>query len=66
SIDGELKNVDKLWEPFARGENAQDKKIDGNGLGLSIVKKIMELNKIDFGIKIEENKFQFFFDIFRS
>lgn len=66
SIDGELKNIDKLWEPFARGENAQDKKIDGNGLGLSIVKKIMELNKIDFGIKIEENKFQFFFDIFRS
>lgn len=66
NINGKLKNSDKLWEPFTRGENAQEKKIEGNGLGLSIVKKIMELNKINFGIIVEENKFKFFFDIFRS
>lgn len=66
SIKGKLDSVDNLWEPFTRGENAKEEKIDGNGLGLSIVKKIMELNKIDFGISIEDKKFKFFFDIFRS
>ena len=66
SIKGKLDSVDNLWEPFTRGENAKEEKIDGNGLGLSIVKKIMELNKIDFGILIEDKKFKFFFDIFRS
>lgn len=66
SIKGKLDSVDNLWEPFTSGENAKEEKIDGNGLGLSIVKKIMELNKIDFGISIEDKKFKFFFDIFRS
>lgn len=66
SIKGKLDSVDNLWEPFTRGENAKEEKIDGNGLGLSIVKKIMELNKINFGISIEDKKFKFFFDIFRS
>ena len=60
SIKGKLDSVDNLWEPFTRGENAKEEKIDGNGLGLSIVKKIMELNKIDFGILIEDKKFKFF------
>lgn len=65
-IKGNLDRIDNLCEPFTRGENAKEEKIDGNGLGLSIVKKIMELNKIDFGILIEDKKFKFFFDIFRS
>lgn len=66
SIKGNLDNTDNLCEPFTRGENAKEEKIDGNGLGLSIVKKIMELNKIDFVIIIEDKKFKVFFDIFRS
>lgn len=66
SIKGNLDTIDNLCEPFTRGENAKEEKIDGNGLGLSIVKKIMELNKIDFAIIIEDKKFKAFFDIFRS
>ena len=65
-IKGNLDNTDNLCEPFTRGENAKEEKIDGNGLGLSIVKKIMELNKIDFAITVEDKKFKVFFDIFRS
>ena len=61
SIKGNLNSIDNLCEPFAKEE-----KIDGNGLGLSIVKKIMELNKIDFAITVEDKKFKVFFDIFRS
>lgn len=66
SIKGNLDSIDNLCEPFTRGENAKEEKVDGNGLGLSIVKKIMELNKIDFKITIENKKFKVFFDIFRS
>lgn len=66
SIKGKLETINNLWEPFTRGENAKEERIDGNGLGLSIVRKIMELNKIEFGILIEDKKFKFFFDIFRS
>ena len=66
SIKGNLNSIDNLCEPFTRGENAKEEKIDGNGLGLSIVKKIMELNKIDFAITVEDKKFKVFFDIFRS
>lgn len=67
SIAGDnIEDIEKLWEPFARGNNANELRIDGNGLGLSIVKEIMKLNKIQCGIEIKEKKFIFWFDIFRS
>lgn len=59
-------DISKLWEPFSRGSNANELSIEGNGLGLSIVKKIMELNKITCGIYLKNKKFTFWFDILRS
>ncbi|MBP7978982.1 MAG: HAMP domain-containing histidine kinase [Sebaldella sp.] len=53
------KDKDLLWEPFSRGENATDKSIDGNGLGLSIVKMILKLNGLIPEIEIKNNKFIF-------
>lgn len=50
---------ENLLQPFARGENATELKIDGHGLGLSLIKKILELHSIPFDIKIEEEKFIF-------
>lgn len=67
SIAGESTgDISKLWEPFSRGSNANELSIEGNGLGLSIVKKIMELNKITCGINLKNKKFTFWFDILRS
>lgn len=67
SIDGRSTgDTSKLWEPFSRGDNANELSIEGNGLGLSIVKKIMELNKIPCGINLKDKKFTFWFDILRS
>ena len=34
--------VPRLFEPFYRGEEAQDRQIRGSGLGLSLVKRIVE------------------------
>ena len=67
SIDGGgTGDISKLWEPFSRGDNANELSIEGNGRGLSIVKKIMELNKISCGIQLKDKKFTFWFDILRS
>lgn len=57
------KDLLSLWEPFARGENATESHLDGYGLGLSLVKKILELHKLNFGIETEENSFIFWIDI---
>lgn len=48
-----------LLQPFARGENATELKIEGHGLGLSLIKKILELHGIPFEIKLKEDKFIF-------
>ena len=53
------KNKELLWEPFSRGENATDMSIDGNGLGLSIVKMILKLNNLNPEIEIKDDKFIF-------
>ncbi|MGL5175853.1 MAG: sensor histidine kinase [Cetobacterium sp.] len=55
------KNIDinDLFEPFHRGENALNENIDGSGLGLSLVKKILQLHEIDFNLTIENNIFNF-------
>ncbi|MGL4403589.1 MAG: sensor histidine kinase [Fusobacteriaceae bacterium] len=48
----------KLLEPFNRGSNSNSE-IEGSGLGLSIVKRILELLKIQYAIEIERNIFVF-------
>jgi signal transduction histidine kinase len=37
-------NLEKIFEPFYRTDSSRKKKIGGNGLGLSLVKKITELH----------------------
>jgi signal transduction histidine kinase len=38
----EAADVDHVFEPFYRGRHAVDRQIHGNGLGLSLVKRIVE------------------------
>lgn len=53
------KKTADLFEPFQRGENALDESIEGSGLGLSLVKKILELHRFNFTLEIENNCFIF-------
>lgn len=52
-----LKKIEELEEPFSRGENSQN--IEGYGLGLSIIKSILDLHKIKYSIQVEKDKFIF-------
>lgn len=56
---------EKLFEPFFRGKNATELNIEGSGLGLSLIKKILDLHKVDYNIVIENDRFIFSFDILR-
>ncbi|MGL5123324.1 MAG: histidine kinase dimerization/phospho-acceptor domain-containing protein [Fusobacteriaceae bacterium] len=49
----------KLTEPFVRGSNTELKKIEGSGLGLSIVKNSLQILEIDYEIKTTDDKFIF-------
>ncbi|WP_319370679.1 HAMP domain-containing sensor histidine kinase [uncultured Ilyobacter sp.] len=52
-------NIEKFFQPFYRGKNAEDSEIEGTGLGLSIVKKSLDLNGIPFQIICENGRFIF-------
>lgn len=56
----ELKNI---WEPFYRKEKSRNKKFGGTGLGLYIVKRILELHKSEYGINSLENSVVFNFTL---
>lgn len=51
--------VKRLWEPYYVGENSV--RNNGNGLGLSIVKNIMQAHNFDFGAELENEKIVFYF-----
>ncbi len=55
---------DNLFQPFKRGQNAEDFKSEGTGIGLSIVAKALSLLKTSYSIKIIENKFIFKIELF--
>lgn len=48
-----------LFSPFKRGENSVGKNIEGSGLGLYIVKNILELLNLKYEIKIVDDNFYF-------
>ena len=58
-------DTEKLFQPFFRGKNATEIKIEGSGLGLSLIKRIFDIHMIKHGAEIQNNKFIFWFDIFR-
>ncbi len=45
--------LEKIFEPFYRTDKSRNKKIQGYGLGLSLVKKILDGHGFQFEIKSE-------------
>ena len=50
----------KLWEPYYMGENSP--RNNGNGLGLSIVKNILDSHKFKYGCNIKDDIISFYFN----
>lgn len=48
--------LETLFTPFSQEDEGYSRRFEGNGLGLTIAKKMCELNDIDFNIKSQKGK----------
>ncbi|MCH4886546.1 HAMP domain-containing histidine kinase [Acidaminobacter sp. JC074] len=55
--------IDKIWDKYYRLEKSRNKAFGGNGIGLAIVKNILQAHHSQYGVYNEENAVVFFFDL---
>lgn len=55
--------LDKLWIKFYKVDKARTREYGGSGIGLSIVKAIMELLGHDYGVVNHEDGVEFWFEV---
>ena len=49
--------LEKVWEPYTKLDTARDSK--GNGLGLAIAKRILDMHGFDYGAETDKNTIKF-------
>ncbi len=57
------KELQNIWEKFYKVEKSRNRDLGGTGIGLSIVKNILNLHESSFGVENTELGVKFFFDI---
>ena len=55
--------IGKIWNKFYKVDKARTREYGGNGIGLSIVKAIMEAHNQRFGVKNYDNGVEFWFEL---
>lgn len=55
-------DIEKVWQKFYRGENAQNDTRSGSGLGLSIVAQILSMYHTNYSVQNLPNGVEFSFD----
>ncbi len=56
-------DIDKIWIKFYKVDKARTREYGGNGIGLSIVKAIMESHNKPFGVVNHSNGVEFWFEL---
>ncbi|MFJ7936267.1 sensor histidine kinase [Sporosarcina sp. NPDC096371] len=56
----EESDVDSIWRPFYVVEKSRSKELSGTGLGLPIIKTILDNHELDFGFELKNNRLEFF------
>lgn len=56
-------SLDKIWIKFYKVDKARTREYGGSGIGLSIVKAIMESHHQDYGVINRENGVEFWFEL---
>ncbi|PGU00198.1 two-component sensor histidine kinase [Bacillus cereus] len=52
--------IEKIWEPFFVLESSRSKDISGTGIGLAIVKGILEMHDFQYGVHTKEDEIEFY------
>lgn len=56
-------DIDKIWLKFYKADKARTREYGGNGIGLSIVKAIMESHNKPYGVINHSNGVEFWFEL---
>lgn len=56
-------DVEKIWQKFYKADKAHTREYGGNGIGLSIVKAVMESMHQKYGVKNFDNGVEFWFEL---
>jgi len=56
-------NLDRIWKRFYKGDESRNREDGGTGIGLALVKAIMNNYGNDFGVINKENGVEFYFEI---
>ena len=56
-------SVSHIWEKFYKVDKARTREYGGSGVGLSIVKAIMDSLNHDYGVKNYDNGVEFWFEL---
>ena len=59
-------DLNHIWDKFYKVDKAHTREYGGNGIGLSIVKAIMESFHQEYGVKNYENGVEFWFTLDRK
>ena len=52
-----------IWDKFFKVDKARTREYGGSGVGLSVVKAVMESINQAYGVKNEENGVTFYFEV---
>ena len=56
-------NIQRIWKRFYKIDSSRNRENGGTGIGLSLVKAIMNNYQNDFGVENKENGVQFYFEL---
>lgn len=59
-------DIDKIWSKFFKVDKARTREYGGNGIGLSIVKAVMEAHNQCYGVRNYDNGVEFWFELDRK
>ena len=56
-------NLNKIWRRFYKEDSSRNREAGGSGIGLSLVKAIMDNYKNEYGVKNKYNGVEFYFEL---